>query len=94
MKQNRRICFLCRAADEFGQSQFSARRAQNREKPTGIFTLRRATAEFDETNFRNALWRLEENLGSIKKKQGECEGGVPALVKFFLSPSFGIMLFF
>lgn len=65
MKQNRRICFLCRAA-----------------------------AEFDETNFRNALWRLVENLGSIKKKQGECEGGVPALVKFFLSPSFGIMLFF
>ena len=58
MKQNRRICFLCRAVDEFGQSQFSARRAQNREKPTGIFTLRRATAEFDETNFRNALWRL------------------------------------
>lgn len=94
MKQNRRICFLCRAADEFGQSQFSARRAQNRENPTGIFTLRRATAEFDETNFRNALWRLVENLGSIKKKQGECEGGVPALVKFFLSPSFGIMLFF
>lgn len=83
MKQNRRICFLCRAADEFGQSQFSARRAQNREKPTGIFTLRRATAEFDEKNFRNALWRLVENLGSIKKKQGECEGGVPALVKFF-----------
>lgn len=29
------------------------------------------------------MWRLVENLGSIKKKQGECEGGVPALVKFF-----------